>query len=81
MYVCLALVDVFYALWAMQISENNTPHFILTVPIIMILLMKYSLDIESDSDGDPIEVIFHDKILMILAILYAVCLVSMFYIL
>ena len=36
----------------------------------MILLMKYSLDIEGDSDGDPIEVITHDKVLILLIIAF-----------
>ena len=30
----------------------------------------YSLDIESDSSGDPVEVLFHDKGLIVLCILY-----------
>ena len=32
--------------------------------------MKYSLDIEGDSDGDPIEVITHDKALIFLIIAF-----------
>jgi len=32
--------------------------------------MKYSLDIEGESDGDPVEVLLHDKVLLALCVLY-----------
>ena len=57
----------FYAMWAV---EHESVLFIWSVPILMILLMKYSLDIEGDSDGDPIEVITHDKALIFLIIAF-----------
>ena len=40
-----------------------------TYSSIIIILMKYSFDIEGDSDGDPVEVITHDWILMLLGLL------------
>ena len=67
MYVCIALSIVFYAMWAV---EHESVLFIWSVPILMILLMKYSLDIEGDSDGDPIEVITHDKVLILLIVAF-----------
>ena len=67
MYVCLAISIVFYAMWAV---EHGSVLFIWSVPFLMILLMKYSLDIEGDSDGDPIEVITHDKVLIVLIIAF-----------
>ena len=54
-------------MWAV---EHESVLFIWSVPILMILLMKYSLDIEGDSDGDPIEVITHDKALIFLLIAF-----------
>lgn len=77
MYVCLALTDAFYALWAMS-RENK--YVIWTVPIVMLILMKYSLDIEGDSDGDPVEVIVKDKVLIGLVALYAVVIVAILYV-
>jgi len=68
MYVCVALAIVFYALWAV---ERDNPLFLWSVPIMMIILMKYSLDIEGNSDGDPIEVITHDKTLILLVGIFA----------
>lgn len=81
MYVNLALVNTFYALWTMQMNEGSTSHLILTVPIVTVLLMRYSLDVEGDSDGDPIEVILNDRVLISLAALYLVCLVLLLYVL
>jgi len=42
--------------------------------------MKYSLNVEQDSLGDPIEVILGDKILIILAFIYAAYCFAVLYI-
>ncbi len=81
MGMCLTLANVFYALWSMDartVSFYNNEHLILTVPIVLLITMKYSLDIEGESDGDPVEVLLHDKALLILCVFY---LLIMFYIL
>lgn len=76
MYVCVALVNVFYALWSIEMSNSNV---IWTVPFFMIILMCYSFDIEGDSDGDPVEVIIHDRFLMGIIAIYAVFLFLLLY--
>ena len=76
MYVCVALANVFYALWSM---EFENPKMIWTVPIFMVILMCYSYDIEGESDGDPVEVILHDRILVGIVIGYAICLFWLVY--
>lgn len=73
MGMCLTLGNVFYALWSLEdktklLYDNN--YLFCTVPIVLLISMKYSFNIESESDGDPIEVLLHDKILLILCILY-----------
>ena len=45
---------------------------IFTVPILLLIAMKYSLNIEGNSNGDPVEVLFSDKILIILIIIYII---------
>ena len=77
MYVCVALADVFYALWAL---EMNGGRMIWTVPMFIILLLYYSLVAEGDSDGDPVEVILHDKVLVGFIIIYAVVVTALLYI-
>lgn len=83
MYMCLALTNVFYALWS--VDENimvayNSKYIIWTVPLVLIIMMKYSLDVEGDSDGDPTEVLLHDKALILLVLLYLVVMFSLLYI-
>ena len=34
--------------------------------------MKYSLNVEGDSLGDPVDVILGDKVLLVLALIYAI---------
>lgn len=51
-----------------------------TIPIFIILLMSYSLDVEGNSDGDPVEVILHDKILIGILILYALFIFGLLYV-
>ena len=76
MYVCIALVNVFYALWSIEMPN---PRMIWTVPIFMVLLMYYSLDVEGDSDGDPVEVIIHDKALIAIIIAYSTTIFALLY--
>lgn len=73
MGMCLTLANVFYALWSMDektMSLYNNDYLIFTVPIVLLITMKYSLDIESESDGDPVEVLLHDKVLLVLCVIY-----------
>lgn len=76
MYVCVALVNVFYALWSIEMPN---PKMIWTFPFFLVLLMIYSLDVEGDSDGDPVEVIIHDKIMIGVLIVYAICIFGLLY--
>lgn len=76
MYVCVALANVFYALWTMEMPNKR---MIWTVPVFLIILMCYSLDAEGESDGDPVEVILRDKILTGLVLAYAVAIFALLY--
>lgn len=77
MYVCAALANVFYALWTLDMDEI---WMMWTVPAFIIILMRYSLDIENESDGDPIEVILSDKVLLIMIGTYAIAIFALLYI-
>lgn len=76
MYVCMTLTNVFFALWTVELSNQ---YIVWTVPLFIIIMMRYSLDVEKKSDGDPTEVILHDKILVIMVSVYAVCIFLMLY--
>lgn len=66
-YIFLALTFVFYSLWAM---EQSIEYMFLTIPILMIIFMKYCLIIEKGDEGDPITILYHDKFLFLLCGLY-----------
>lgn len=81
MYMSLTLAIVFYAMWTVSGSSDlvSTSKLIWTVPMVIIICLKYSLTIEGTSDGDPVEVIFHDKILIALVLLFIAILMTMLY--
>lgn len=82
MYLCLTLAVAFYALWSadQEVIENyGTDKLIWTVPLVIVLLMKYSADIETNSYGDPVDVITHDKVLIILSGVFCLLLLALIY--
>ena len=82
MYMTLGLGIVFYSLWCVNsgtiaIYSNK---IVFTIPLVIVICMKYSLTVEGDSDGDPISVILKDKWLMMLGALYGAVIISLLYI-
>lgn len=77
MYVYMALSITFYSLWTVQ---QSNPLIVWTVPIIIFIFMKYSLDIETESDGDPVSVILHDKSLYVLVMIYMIIMTYAIYV-
>lgn len=83
MYVSLGLSIISYSLWCvdpltkLNISSN---YLVLTIPLVMIIFQKYSLIIEGDSDGDPIEVILNDRLLISLITTYVIVMIFIIYI-
>lgn len=74
LYMCMGLGIVFYSLWCMDIGRvvNGAINIIWTVPLVLIICMKYSLTIEGDSLGDPVDVIIGDKLLLGLGLVYGI---------
>jgi decaprenyl-phosphate phosphoribosyltransferase len=80
MYVCFALTIVYYSLWAIDPAQQHK-HMYLTIPLVLIIAMLYSLTVESmDSDGDPISVLLGNKTLLALAVFYAALVTFLVYI-
>lgn len=77
MYVCVALANVFYALWTLEFTN---PYISWTVPVFIVMLMCYSLDMEGDSEGDPVEVILKNKVLLGILLVYGIGLFTLLYI-
>ena len=60
-FSCAGVTAVFYALWAM----TNAEFMIYTVPLVVFIICKYLLNIHcGKSYGDPVTVIFGDKMLV-----------------
>lgn len=70
MNMCLSLSICFYALWA---KDYDNSIVLWSVPVVMLMCMKYSLNIEQDkSEGDPTDIIIKDKSLIILGGIYII---------
>lgn len=82
MYLCLTLAIAFYALWSADaeiIAKYGTDKLVWTVPMVILLMMKYSADVESNSYSDPVDVILHDKMLIVLSAIYGGVLLWLIY--
>lgn len=80
MYMSLAVTIVFYALWCVSEEVASMyPQMIWTTILVYAICMKYTLILEKGSDGDPVSVLFEDKILLgMVCILVAVILWIMY---
>ena len=84
MYVALALAIVSYTLWCVDpttVQRIGNDYLFWTIPLLMVILQLYSLNIEGNSHGDPIEVILGDKKLLVTAIIYVLMMGGILYLL
>lgn len=82
MYVFLACGLMYYSLWTIaRAGDSSSVMLILGVPLAMIVCMRYSLIVESDvSDGDPVGVVFSDRLLLWLIAAWMVVVIVPLYI-
>ena len=82
MYMFLGMTLVFYCLWVVGITGfvGDSP-IIYSTLIVFFIVMKYSLIIEGNSLGDPVEVVLNDKILMASIVVYVILMGVFLYIL
>jgi prenyltransferase, ubiA family len=71
MYVFLTSTIVFYSLWCANISSVLINLYLISIPILLLIIMQYSLIIENNSYGNPVDVIFENKLLLLTIILYS----------
>ncbi len=79
MIIVATLGCVFYSLWAGMVIDNRWA--IWTVPLVLMIVMKYEMVIRKDSFGDPVEVLLSDHVLCGLIDLYAVLMFLFTYVL
>ncbi|MBQ6498054.1 MAG: UbiA prenyltransferase family protein [Bacilli bacterium] len=83
MYVMVGLAIVSYTLWtvdAATIARVGNDYLFWTIPLLIVTLLLYSLNIEGNSHGDPIEVILSNKLLIGTCLFYGVVMFIILYI-
>ncbi|MBR2476735.1 MAG: decaprenyl-phosphate phosphoribosyltransferase [Clostridia bacterium] len=84
MYMFAALAIVFYSLWCINntiIIQNISTEMMWSIPFVIAIVMRYCFDIESDSHGDPTDVIINDKVLLGICASFVIYITSVMYIL
>lgn len=80
MFVCLTLSIVFYALWTIEASETHE-YLFWTLPLVIVIMMLYSFNVEKPgAEGDPASVLFGDKVLLSLVVIYILSIIGIMYI-
>ena len=69
-----------YALWAFTMAgaASNQWSVVSIVPFVVALL-RYSVDVDSGAAGEPEEIVLHDRMLMVLGVIWALCLIGSVY--
>ena len=84
LYMCLALSIVFYALWAVDpatTSRLGSEYIVWTVPLVIVLCMRYNLIVESTSDSnvEPMDAVARDRPLQVFGAIYIITLFLILY--
>lgn len=83
MYMCLSLSIISYSLWSIDaktISRVGNNYLIWSILLLMAILFCYNFDIENDSSGDPVEVLFNNKILCALVLIFCIYIITVLYV-
>lgn len=75
-YMFLTLFIAFYSLWAMTVPSE---YMIYTTFFVIIIVLKYSLKLESDSFGDPVDMLLGDKVLLVICVIYGMSVLGLLY--
>jgi 4-hydroxybenzoate polyprenyltransferase len=72
MYVFLTLTVLFYALWTMEMYGlgGRGAYAIWTTPLVIVIIMRYSLLTETQQFADPVDMILRDKALLAMILFY-----------
>ncbi len=82
MYMCLTLAIAFYALWAIApipAMPDPANARVWSVPVVLLICMRYSLLIERESYADPVDVLFSDRALQGLVAFYGLFMLLIMY--
>lgn len=72
-YIFLTSLFIFYSLWTI---EQKQKLLVWSIPMLIIIFMKYSLNVETSDNGDPTTILYNDKMLLVLCFIYSVFIVG-----
>jgi len=72
MSITTGLAITFYSLWAIEVHKQ---YFVVTIPLVIMIFMRYTLIIEKNSHGDPTDVLFSDRFLQILIVIFGLAMI------
>ncbi|GFI23503.1 decaprenyl-phosphate phosphoribosyltransferase [Lachnospiraceae bacterium] len=70
MNASMTLGIAFYSLWTISMTYSNI--LIWSILLVIFICMKYTLIIEGNSHGDPVDVLLKDKMLIVVFFIYAI---------
>lgn len=83
MQMFLGMTLVFYALWCIDkntVAAGMGKSFVWSIPIVFLIFLKYNLHLENqECEGDPVEVVWEDKWIMCLLVIYVAVIVRVLY--
>ncbi len=82
MYMCMSLCLMFYSLACIDLKTKAAQmggRLIWTVPLVLLISLKYNLNLESKKEGDPTNIILDDKGLILLILLYGASIIYTIY--
>lgn len=82
LHICEAIGLVFYSLWSTEGTVAGINNYMIwTVPVVLAIVMRYDLCLTKKTYGDPIELLYNDKYLLIMAVIYVAMLYVIRYLL
>jgi decaprenyl-phosphate phosphoribosyltransferase len=69
-----------YALWAFTISQTTSSGWsVVSIVPFVVALLRYAVDVDGGTAGEPEEVVLHDRVLLLIGGIWAVCLLGSVY--
>lgn len=78
MQLCLTLALVFYSLWSAGAGLAGS-RMLWTVPPAVCICLKYASDLERGTEGDPVELLLHDRVLLWVCIGFSALVLALLY--
>lgn len=69
-----------YSLWAFALRQTSSSEWsVVSIIPFVIAMLRYAVDVDSGSAGEPEEIVLHDRLLLLLGAIWATCLLGSVY--